>query len=344
MKRFLSLLSALAVTMPCLPIMGQDKSPTVSDPYPGWQYRGEIALLTTAEGANLPASTSVEYFPLLVRLRKDNFDFRQAKSHGEDIRFSTMSGTPLAFQTEEWNASKGQAIIWVRIPKIEGNARQLILMHWGKSDTVSESNAKAVFQDSNGYLSVWHMNDVIQDEAGTLESKDVGTAPAQGVIGARRHFAGKQGIFGGEKITAYPSADRSHSTEAWFRAERSNATIIGWGNEGGGRGTKVRMQPRSPPHPVFTLKAPTSWNGRETLEVVPQVSNLRALQDSGAGELKTEWNVSGIAVIKEVTPQKLILHRAQQSGAMTVSATMHNGGQVVTQRVVVAVQEPEKEE
>jgi hypothetical protein len=52
----------------------------------------------------------------------------------------------------------------------------------------------------------------------------------------------------GEDITSYPAEDESHSTEAWFRASKPNVTLIGWGNEGGGRGSKVRMQLRSPPH------------------------------------------------------------------------------------------------
>ena len=72
--------------------------------------------------------------------------------------------------------------------------------------------------------------------------------PSRASIGEARHFAGKQGIFCGDKIPNYPAGASSHSTEAWFRAERPNATIIGWGNEGGGRGSKVRMQLRSPPH------------------------------------------------------------------------------------------------
>ena len=88
----------------------------------------------------------------------------------------------------------------------------------------------------------------VVDEVGTLTSKDAGTTPVPGMIGQARHFAGKQGIFGGDKIPNYPAGASAHSTEAWFRAERPNATIIGWGNEGGGRGSKVRMQFRSPPH------------------------------------------------------------------------------------------------
>ena len=40
------------------------------------------------------------------------------------------------------------------------------------------------------------------------------------------------------------------------------------------------------PEPVFTLKAPATWDGRATIEVVPQIANLGAMQAKGAGELK----------------------------------------------------------
>ena len=92
--------------------------------YPGWQHSGSVYLLTTPEGANLPASASEDGFPLLVRLHRDFFDFSQAKPAGEDLRFSTSTGTPLAYQIEEWDAAKGTASIWVRIPTIKGNSRQ----------------------------------------------------------------------------------------------------------------------------------------------------------------------------------------------------------------------------
>ena len=128
-----------------------------------------------------------------MRLHKDFFDFSQAKADGEDIRFSTSSGAPLAYQIEEWDAAQGTASIWVRLPTIKGNARQEIRLHWGKADAASESNGTAVFNESNGYLSVWHMNDPVKDEVGTLESKDVGTTATAGMIGPARHLAGQAG-------------------------------------------------------------------------------------------------------------------------------------------------------
>ena len=139
----------------------------VAPQYRGWQHSGSVYILTTPEGADLPASTSEEGFPLLVRLHKDFFDFSQAKANGEDIRLSTTDGTPLSYEIEEWDASKGTASVWVRLPRIRGNARQEIKLHWGKADAASESSGAAVFNESNGYLSVWHMSGPVKDEVGT---------------------------------------------------------------------------------------------------------------------------------------------------------------------------------
>ena len=510
-------------------------------PYQSWQQSGALTILTTPDGADLPKGAVVEQFPLLVRLSKDWFDFTQTKAGGGDVRFSTEAGKALAYEIEEWDAMKGTASIWVRIPRIEGNARQTLRIHWGKADAASESDAKAVFNETNGYLSVWHMGETIRDEVGTLESKDTGTAVTAGMIGKARHFPGKAGIFCGDKITSYPSADAPHTTEAWFRAEQANSTIIGWGNEGGGRGSKVRMQFASPPHvridsdfsnvvgtshlpmrewihvvhtygdgprriyingkldgeattkldiknparvwlggwyngydfvgdldevriskvarsaewvrlqyenqkplqtlvgpvpqsgvafsvtpaqsivlegktlqfiaqaggaqkvywilkrdgqesvvatdtckygfdagrvsgdkraalvfkvvypngskvteipitvkediqePIFVLKAPAAWDGRTAIEIIPQVTNFAAMQAKGAGELKIEWNIAGIAVVKEVAPGKLLLKRAQNSGTMTVTATVSNGGEPSTRTVNIAVTEPKSD-
>ena len=101
--------------------------------YPGWQHEGSLYILTTPDGANLAATALEENFPLLVRLNRQPSLSARRSTHGEDIRFSA-GGKPLAYQIEEWDASKGAASIWVRIPVIKGNARQEIKLHWGKRD------------------------------------------------------------------------------------------------------------------------------------------------------------------------------------------------------------------
>jgi hypothetical protein len=214
--------------------------------YQTWQHSGSIFILTGPEGANLPPSASENGFPLLVRLHRDFFDFSQAKSNAEDIRFSAPDGKPLSFQIDEWDAAQGIASIWVRIPLIKGNERQELKLHWGKADAVSESSGSAVFNESNGFLSVWHMSDPVKDEVATLKTKDVGTTPNAGIIGSARHFAGDQGLFCGDKISGYPTSANPHTSEAWFRADKANGRVLAWGNEE--RQGKVVMQFRSPPH------------------------------------------------------------------------------------------------
>ena len=509
--------------------------------YSGWTHSGSVFVLTTPEGADLPAGASVEDFPLLVRLHRDFFDFAEARPDGTDLRFASAAGEPLAYQIEEWDPAGGVASVWVRVPTVRGNARQEVKLYWGKADARPESSGKAVFNEANGYLSVWHMGGPVRDEVGTLTSRDVGTTPTAGVVGPARHFAGRQGVFGGDRIPSYPAGAGAHSTEAWVRADRPNATIIGWGNEGGGRGSKVRMQLRSPPHlhidsdfsdvrggtrlplgewvhvahtydggegrvyvngkldasakprldiksparlwiggwydtydfvgdidevriskvarsaawvrleyenqkplqtlvgpvvrpgdrfavsaakvevaegksvtltataggaqklywlvtrdgketisavdrfaftldagrvigdqaltvrlravypdrvntadvavtvreavpePVFTLQAPAAWDGRRPIEVVPQVSNLADMRAAGAGRLNYTWHVADLATIHEPAPGKLVLKRAQNSGRLTVTASVDNGGRPTTRSATILVTEPAKD-
>ncbi len=511
--------------------------------YPGWQHTGSLYLLTTPEGANLPATEAVENFPVLVRLKKDWFDFSQAKANGEDLRFASSEGAPLAYEIEEWDAVNGTAAIWVRVPAIKGNARQAIKMFWGKADAASESNAKAVFNDSNGYLAVFHMANPVRDELGAVTAKDLGTTPVAGLIGEARHFAGDRGVNCGEAITNLPAGASDHTTEVWVKPQSANAPLVAWGNQQG-QG-KVVMTLASPPHiemdcffsganvksgavplaqwlhivhtfkkgesriyvngalageskfagngldirtparlylggwygqypfvgdmdevrlskvtrsaawvkleyenqkalqtlvgplvqagtdfgvkeksvtvqegqratvtakavgaqkiywiakrngtetvvavdqsaytidagrvtgdqnftlqfqavypdqvrtqdiavtireaipdPVFTLKAPAKWNGRDTIEVVPQMANLLAMQAKGVGDVKYNWIVSGMAVIQEIAAGKLILKRSQNSGTLTVTASISNGGAPVTQTAQIAVTEPKQD-
>jgi hypothetical protein len=229
------------IAMLCLSLA----SPAANTPLPGWKHTGVMAVLTTPNGANLPAGAVVECFPLLVRLHRDWFDFSQARTDGADVRFTAVDGSLLPCQIEQWDAAGGTANIWVRIPRIEGNARQALRMHWGKADAARPSDGKAVFSESNGYLSVWHMNDPVRDEVGALESKDNGTTATIGMIGPARHFPGGIDITCGDKIATYPTADAPHTTELWFRAESLNTSLIGWGNEKA-QG-KVVMQFRAPP-------------------------------------------------------------------------------------------------
>ncbi len=512
------------------------------EPLREWKHSGTIAILTTPDGANLPASARVEGFPLLVRLNKETFDFSRAQPRGDDLRF-TADGRTLAHQVEHWDPERGAAI-WVRVPVIQGNTRQLITLHWGKPDAPSTSSGAAVFNESNGYIVAMHLGDpadAMKDEVGAVKPVDAGTQSVPGLIGLARRFDDGKGIACGDKITGLPTGSASSTTQAWVRAQRVNTTVVGWGNEQA-QG-KVVMQLRSPPHlrmdcyfsnggvvskgrlpmshwmhvvhtyspgdsriyvngqldgvtrekgsplnirsparmwiggwygnyeyqgdidelriskvarsadwvrleyenqkplqtlvgslvqpgdgfavsheritvdearsvtltakaggadkvywlltrdgeeslvavdtfthtldagrvvgdtaralrfkavypnevksvtvpvtirdsvpePRFSLQSPATWNGRDTIEVVPEIENLAALRAAGAGELRTRWLVTGGAVIQQTTPDRLILRRSQFTGTLTVRAEIDNGGAPSAAIATIRVAEP----
>ncbi len=511
--------------------------------YTSWSHMDSLFILTTPEGANIPAGVVETGFPLLVRLDKDFFTFADAKANGDDIRFSTPSGIALPYQIEEWDGVNGKASIWVRIPTVNGNARQAIRMYWGNAGALSESNGKTVFTTATGFLSVLHLSDPAnpaKDEVGTLTPVNNGTTNTAGAVGNGRNFAAKQGIKCGTNIAAYPSGPSPHSTEGWFRAKQTgNSTMIGWGKEGGSAG-KIRMMWMSPsyiridsdggsfdsgnkavptnqwvhvvetyksgdarlyingkldgqttttmnivapvvgfwiggwldgydyvgdidevrisnvsrsadwvkmeyenqnplqslagllvpagttfsvpqttvsvleghsisltgnaggaqkiywilkegaketilavdrlslaymaervtadktvilqfkavyptevktqditltikedmPDPLFTLTAPATWNGRDAISLTPVITNQAEMTAKGVGALTYTWDIANIAVIKDVTPGKLTLKRAQKSGKMTVYLSISNGGSTTVHSVDITVTQP----
>ncbi len=520
----------------------------VAQSYAAWSHAATLSILTTPQGADLPATAALSDFPILLRLNAGSFDFSQAKPHGEDLRFSSTDGARLFYQIEQWDTAAATASIWVRIPLIKGNAVQQINMYWGKADAATESCGAQVFSAANGYASVLHMDEALIDEGGLVTPKnDGGTSVAAGMIGKGRHFVPGKGIACGDHIKTYPFSDQPFTSELWFRPELAGATLLSWGryatrfNGFTGDGNLVDLQLRSPagfgwvsdgpggasgktiplmgqwyhvaatyadgtskiyvngvldgsneakhatmslmndiymnigkdsfagdidevrvskvarsedwikleyenqrsaqtlvgtlmqpgnefavsptsikidegkkvtvsvkaggalklywvmkkdgretivavdqfayqldagrvvgdasyglqlkavfpngvkvidipvtikediPEPVFTLKAPAQWNGREPIEIVPDVANLQAMTAKGAGDLHYKWSVSGGAVIKKVAPGKLILTRSQYTGPLTVTAAIDNGGTATRATATIQVTEPQND-
>jgi hypothetical protein len=97
------------------------------------------------------------------------------------------------------------------------------------------------------------------------------------------------------------------------------------------------------PEPVVTLKAPSRWNGRDTLEVLSVIDNRKAMTEKGAGELNCTWAVSGGAVTKEIAPDKLILKRSQYTGPITVTLAVDNGGATSVATAGLQVTQPKQD-
>ncbi len=159
-------------------------------PFNGWGHSKRIALNTTASGANV--SGNVFAFPVLIRLTDSNFIFSQAKTIGEDLRFTKSDSTPLCYEIELWDAANGQAEIWVKVDTVYGNDNtHFISMYWGNPAAASVSNGAAVFDTANGFRGVWHLTDTV--DATICADDPYSTNPpssAAGIVGGSKSFNG----------------------------------------------------------------------------------------------------------------------------------------------------------
>lgn len=527
-----------AIAWPLLGALAAAQQPAPAADVRQWRHHGECWILTDAAGAALPTSASVADFPLLLRLRQGVFDFAAAQPHGEDLRITDDGGAPLDFEVEQWDAAAGVGIVWVRVPKIVGDARQRLRLHWGNPEARSVADGRKVFGAGNGYVSALHLDPSLRDAVGTVQLQDQGTATTAGRIGAARRLDGSNGLFGGDAIQGFPKGAEDSTTEAWFRPERVNTTALAWGQEqrpgkvmfnllspprmaiqcyfadvdserpialgewvhvvhtyrrndsriyidgvlagaatplldipakvrlhiGGWHGhgfrgdvdeVRVSNVARSPewirlqyenqralptlvgplvapgdafatsvpalriaeggaatvtaqvggalkyawllqrdgeqrtlavdepgvtvapgrvagdqamtlqlravfadgtrtldvpitvaetiPDPEFTLTAPARWDGRTPLRLRPDVTNATALAAANAAPLRVQWQVDGLATVRRADGDALVLERAQRSGAMTVRASLDNGGAVVAREVTIAVATPDRD-
>jgi hypothetical protein len=209
----------------------------------GWAFSRKLVLNTAGSGANV-AGDAVN-FPVLVRLTRNNFNFNEAKSGGEDIRFAKSDGSPLPYEIERWDASQSLAEIWVKTDTVHGNdSTQAITMYWGNPGAASASNSAAVFDTTYGFAGVWHMaqagNATAYDAtANHFDGTPVGMSSASAVagnIGIGQQFNGSStGIT--MQNTAYGKLDfygnGDYSFSAWVYAETLDSTfqpIVAKGN------------------------------------------------------------------------------------------------------------------
>jgi hypothetical protein len=170
--------------------------------YVAWKFSARCNLNTTASGAGVGGT--VIHFPVLARLSTANFNFAQAKTNGDDIRFVKADGTPCAFEIERWDSASGLAEIWVNVDTVYGNDNShYIKMLWGNPNAaVGTSNSAAVFNTADGFQGVWHLNEpslaTVKDATGNhFDGTPSDTAPTTipGEIGGGMKFNGQSSYF-----------------------------------------------------------------------------------------------------------------------------------------------------
>jgi hypothetical protein len=175
---------------------------TAGTGYGAWDHCLRLYCNTTASGADVAGNAYG--FPVLVRLTGNNFDFNQAASGGRDIRFSKLDNSPLPYEIEQWDSARAEAALWVRLDTVYGNnADQYFRMHWGNAQAMDSSNGSGVFDSSDGYQAVWHMQhsggapmpDVTVNHFDATAMGAIAPFDTAGYIGTAQRFSGVAGYF-----------------------------------------------------------------------------------------------------------------------------------------------------
>jgi hypothetical protein len=161
--------------------------------YGTWANHKFLTVNTRTAGA----LQSLRKFPLLVRLDSTNFSagFGQAAYGGSDLRFTKVGdAVRLPHQIDSWDATAKRAAIWVLLDSVRGDNVTNIRMHWGKAGVADSSNGAKVFEASNGFGAVYHMNeasgDVLDATANGNTGTNLRTTATAGMIGGGRNFGG----------------------------------------------------------------------------------------------------------------------------------------------------------
>jgi concanavalin A-like lectin/glucanase superfamily protein/uncharacterized protein DUF2341 len=178
MTLFPAVLALAAITVPA-----QENYSTA------WSGHKYVVVNSALAGISGP----VRKFPLLVRLDSTHAAiFTQAKSSGQDIRFTKADNTTrVPHQIEMWNATAKSAAVWVLVDSIPVNRNNFALrMHWGNTGANDSSNGAKVFDTANGFQAVWHMSGALDEADATLNAftaaQNGSPVSASGAVGAGR--------------------------------------------------------------------------------------------------------------------------------------------------------------
>lgn len=108
-----------------------------------WAYRQVLSF-------NASSTTTDTYnFPARVHLTGANFNFTQAETNGEDIRFTDSNGVQLPHEIESWDSVGQDAVVWVRAPVVRqaGAYSDYVYMHWGNPVAPDGQDAQRVWGD-----------------------------------------------------------------------------------------------------------------------------------------------------------------------------------------------------
>jgi MSHA biogenesis protein MshQ len=218
---------------------GEDNCPLVSNPaqedpnndgvglacvpWVDTAFRRRKLLIIDAAQVEAPGGALADY-PVLISIVDPEMS-RAARADGFDI-FFTDEAARLDHEIETYDGTSGRLIAWVRIPALSSTVDTGVYVYYGNPSSPDQSRATAVWDD--GFVGVWHLDEVVTDESSTGMHADStmnahgavqsGNNDAAGEIDLAQDFDGTNDF---AEVGSTPELDITGdiTVEAWIRAD-----------------------------------------------------------------------------------------------------------------------------
>ncbi|MFO7669135.1 MAG: DUF2341 domain-containing protein, partial [Bacteroidales bacterium] len=154
----------------------------------GYCYRKQI----TIQESKIPDGYDLTDFPVLINISSDN-DLRDESfggyvnnSNGWDLVFASSTGVQLDHDVELYDRTTGEFIAWVKIPILDYDENTIIYLYFGHDTPASDPSTTDTW--SNGFVSVYHLDDDENDALGINNGTNVGSDNIAGIINDGRDF------------------------------------------------------------------------------------------------------------------------------------------------------------
>jgi len=207
-----------------------------------WAHKKKIGLDTTAEGANL--SEEVQSLSIPVRLHSGDFNFKEAKADGSDLRFFAADGkTPLKYHIENFDAANELATAWVTLPKLSASSKaDAIVMAWGNDKATAEGDGTGGYDASQIFVYQFPAGAEGKDATGNGNTAKLNGAKPQpaGQLGGALTFDGKASLAVPASVTMKLSGANGFTYTAWIKPNGAGAgTLLAMGDRA--RGLRVGL-------------------------------------------------------------------------------------------------------
>lgn len=190
----------------------------------GYCYRKKV----TIDVSKVGGSADLTNYPMLfsstdIDLRTTANNGQVENANGYDIIFTDFGGTQLDHEIEQYTASSGQLIAWIRVPTVSASENTTLYMYYGNSSVSLDPSTTGTWESS--YKAVWHLDDNFLDATANNNDGTEGAAGAtDDVVGRISQGRGFDGVDAGNSFITVPNSTSIDTDitsqvtlEAWAR-------------------------------------------------------------------------------------------------------------------------------